>query len=244
MQKTASGLEYGVIKPGSEQGAPTNDDVVEVHYTGWLLDGTKFDSSRDRGTPASFGVTQVIKGWTEGLKLMTPGARYKFVIPGDLAYGPAGRKPKIPENATLVFDVELLNVRRMPKLPEGHADKASKLDSGVTMEVLAEGAGEVPSAETGVKLRYALWKKTGELLDCTERNNNYHISGTLASLPLAPWFPEIVAKLKVGTRVRCEVPEKLYPNPKADTVWQLELVAVMLVPTFRKCDPKKQVTTS
>ena len=89
-------------------------DTVEVHYTGWLTDGTKFDSSRDRGQTTKFGVNQVISGWTEGLKLMTPGMRCKFIIPGDLAYGAQGRPPKIPANATLVFDVELVDVISMP----------------------------------------------------------------------------------------------------------------------------------
>ena len=116
MQKTASGLEYGVLQKGRDEKGPVAEDTVEVHYTGWLTDGTKFDSSRDRGQTATFPLTGVIKGWTEGLQLMAPGSRYKFVIPGDLGYGAAGSPPKIPANATLVFDVELVRVVRMPKV--------------------------------------------------------------------------------------------------------------------------------
>jgi FKBP-type peptidyl-prolyl cis-trans isomerase len=243
MKKTESGLEYGVITAGSNEPGPGRDDVVEVHYTGWLTDGTKFDSSRDRGTPASFGVTQVIKGWTEGLQLMSPGARYKFVIPGDIAYGPQGRPPKIPANATLVFDVELLKVKRMPKLPTGNPDKQMQLESGVKVETTKAGNGTKVAAGQGVKVRYALWRPTGELLDCTQRNNDYHLSGTLESLPLSPWLAEIVGGMEIGAVVRCEVPQKLYPNPRVDTIWELELVAVADLPKFRKCDPQKQKTT-
>jgi FKBP-type peptidyl-prolyl cis-trans isomerase len=81
-----------------------------VHYTGTLTDGTKFDSSVDRGQPAEFPLRGVIRGWTEGLQYMKEGAKYEFYIPGDLAYGPQGRPPTIPPNATLVFQVELLKV--------------------------------------------------------------------------------------------------------------------------------------
>ena len=106
--KSATGLIHIDMKVG--QGAtPQRSDRVKVHYTGWLLDGTKFDSSVDRRKPSTFGVTGVIKGWTEALTTMKVGGKRKLVIPPDLAYGAAGR-PSIPPNATLVFDVELLGI--------------------------------------------------------------------------------------------------------------------------------------
>ena len=109
VKKTASGLEYVVVAAGS--GAkPAVTDTVKVHYTGKLTNGTVFDSSVQRGTPATFGVGQVIPGWTEGLQLMQEGAKYRFIIPPNLAYGPRGSPPKIGPNETLIFDVELLEV--------------------------------------------------------------------------------------------------------------------------------------
>lgn len=107
---TASGLQYIVLKEGSGE-KPTETSQVKVHYHGTLIDGTIFDSSVDRGEPAQFGVNQVIKGWTEGLQLMTVGSKYKFFIPQDIAYGAFPRqggaiKPFMP----LVFEVELLEI--------------------------------------------------------------------------------------------------------------------------------------
>ena len=107
---TSSGLQYVVEKEGS--GAqPTATSEVTVHYTGKLLDGTVFDSSINRGEPATFPLNRVIPGWTEGLQLMKEGAKYTFFIPSDLAYGPAGIPNVIPPHSTLIFDVELISVK-------------------------------------------------------------------------------------------------------------------------------------
>ena len=108
--KTASGLQYEVIREGTGT-KPKPTSRVTVHYAGWLTDGTMFDNSFERGEPTTFGVGQVIRGWTEGLQLMKEGAVYKFTIPGDLAYGQRGSGDKIPPNATLVFHVELIEVQ-------------------------------------------------------------------------------------------------------------------------------------
>ena len=108
VKATASGLQYQVITEG--KGAkPVDTDTVKVHYVGSLLDGTKFDSSVDRGEPAQFPLNGVIPGWTEGLQLMPVGSKYKFWIPGNLAYGDRGR-PGIEPNALLTFEVELLEI--------------------------------------------------------------------------------------------------------------------------------------
>lgn len=109
VQTTDSGLQFIVMEPG-EGDNPVAADSVEVHYEGRLVDGTVFDSSFERGQTVTFGLTQVIPGWTEGLQLMKPGAKYKFIIPPELGYGEGGAGQMIGPNATLLFDVELIAV--------------------------------------------------------------------------------------------------------------------------------------
>ena len=106
---TASGLQYIVLRQGTGQ-RPRSSDRVRVNYQGALLDGTVFDSSYQRGQPAEFALNQVIAGWTEGVGVMPVGAKYRFWIPASIAYGEKGTPPTIGPNATLVFDVELLDV--------------------------------------------------------------------------------------------------------------------------------------
>jgi FKBP-type peptidyl-prolyl cis-trans isomerase len=243
-KKTASGLEYCVLKPGRKEPSPTADDMVEVHYTGWLTNGTKFDSSRDRGEPTSFGVGQVIKGWTEGLQLMTPGAHFKLTIPAELGYG-AQAAGSIPPNSTLVFEVELLKVIAMPRWQPADPKAQQALASGVKYEVRKPGTGAAPGEQDSVALRYAIWKDDGTLLDCSERQNNHRISGSLGSLPF-PFLKDLALASKVGSVLRAEVPKALFPNANADTVWELELTGVKplpALPKFRLPDPAKVVTT-
>ena len=117
---TASGLQYEVLTQGS--GAkPKASDTVKVHYEGKLLDGSIFDSSIQRGEPATFRLDQVIPGWTEALQLMPVGSKYRLTLPPELAYGDQGAGP-IPANATLVFEVELLGIEK----PEAEAKPAAK----------------------------------------------------------------------------------------------------------------------
>src|SRR5215813_12930460 len=108
-KKTASGMIYIEDKPGAGD-MPKPTDKVKVHYTGKLTDGTVFDSSVERGQPATFPLNQVIKCWTEGVSMMKPGGKAKLVCPSDIAYGDRGAPPKIKPGSTLVFDVELLEI--------------------------------------------------------------------------------------------------------------------------------------
>lgn len=111
---TPSGLQYNVVKEGT--GAkPKAEDTVKVHYKGTKIDGTVFDDSNKRGEPATFGVTQVIPGWSEVLQLMKEGASYHVVIPPSLAYGEQGVPPMIEPNSVLVFEVDLLSIEEAPK---------------------------------------------------------------------------------------------------------------------------------
>ena len=111
VKETPTGLQYRILKEGTGS-SPSSTDKVKVHYVGKLLDGTVFDSSVERGEPSEFGLNQVIRGWTEGLQLMKPGAKYEFFIHPKIAYGSRPR-PKIPGNSLLIFEVELLNI--LPK---------------------------------------------------------------------------------------------------------------------------------
>ncbi|MBR9923201.1 MAG: FKBP-type peptidyl-prolyl cis-trans isomerase [Bacteroidetes bacterium] len=107
---TASGLQYEVLEAGDGK-SPEATDQVTVHYEGRLLSGKVFDSSIERGQPATFGLNQVIKGWTEGVQLMKEGSKYRFYIPSELAYGARGAGADIGPNATLIFDVQLIEVK-------------------------------------------------------------------------------------------------------------------------------------
>jgi len=111
VKTTASGLQYEVISEGTGL-KPQATDTVKVHYTGTLMDGTKFDSSIDRGEPATFPLDQVIPGWTEGIQLMSVGSKYKLYIPSSLAYGESGAGGVIPPNSPLIFEVELLGIEK------------------------------------------------------------------------------------------------------------------------------------
>ena len=110
MVRTDSGLAYFDLVDGTGEVPPAVTSTVKVHYSGYLVDGTKFDSSVDRGQPASFPLNRVIKGWTEGVGSMKVGGVRKLIIPSSLAYGPQGRPPTIPGGATLIFDVELIEI--------------------------------------------------------------------------------------------------------------------------------------
>ena len=109
VQVTASGLQYKVLETGSGESHPAATDQVKVHYHGTLIDGTVFDSSVDRGESITFGLNQVISGWTEGLQLMVVGEKTRFFIPSDLAYGNRAAG-EIKPGSTLIFDVELLGI--------------------------------------------------------------------------------------------------------------------------------------
>lgn len=110
VKETASGLQYKVVKSSESGVSPKATDQVKVHYHGTLIDGTVFDSSVQRGQDITFGLNQVIRGWTEGLQLMKTGEKFIFYIPSDLAYGDQGAGQQIPGGTTLIFEVELFEV--------------------------------------------------------------------------------------------------------------------------------------
>ena len=124
VKTTASGLQYKVLKEGSGP-SPKETDTVVTNYRGTLIDGTEFDSSYKRNEPATFQVNRVIKGWTEALQLMKKGAKYQLFIPAGLAYGPQGAGAEIGPNATLIFEVELMDIKPSPTAEANPAAAAS-----------------------------------------------------------------------------------------------------------------------
>jgi peptidylprolyl isomerase len=168
--KTASGLASKVLTPGTGKAHPTPTDIVKVHYTGWTKDGRAFDSSVARNEPAEFGVSEVIKGWTEGVQLMVAGEKRRLWIPSALAYGdhPGGGAP----GGDLTFDIELLDIKAAPKPPEVPADvkaappDAKKTASGLAYKVLTPGKGtKHPKATDRVSVHYSGWTPDGKMFD-------------------------------------------------------------------------------
>ncbi|UCG26533.1 MAG: FKBP-type peptidyl-prolyl cis-trans isomerase [Chloroflexota bacterium] len=166
-QTTESGLQYTVLEQGDgEQAQP--GQVVAVHYTGWLEDGSSFDSSIDRGQPFSFALGQgmVIPGWDEGLALLHVGDKARLIIPSELAYGQAGR-PGIPPDSTLIFDVELVSISEGAPESPTEVDPADffATDSGLQYYDLVEGDG--PALEEGqtALMHFSVWLDDGTFVD-------------------------------------------------------------------------------
>ncbi len=231
--KTASGLAYRVLTPGSGT-KPRSFDTVEVHYSGWTTDGKMFDSSVKRGKPASFALDRVIKGWTEGVQLMSVGEKTRFWIPAELAYGGQPGRPQ----GMLVFDVELLKITEgTPPLPapEAPADvaapppSATTTASGLAYRVLSRGTGsEHPSPTARVSVHYTGWTTDGKMFDSSVTR------GKPATFPLdrviAGWT-EGVPLMVVGEKTRFWIPESLAyegkpGKPQGMLVFDVELLSI------------------
>jgi len=253
IKTTASGLQYSVLVPGKDGPHPKRGEKVKVHYTGWLTDGTKFDSSRDRGVPAEFTVGQLVEGWNEALCLMTAGAKWKLTIPAKIGYGARGSPPTIPANATLVFELELIEVQSLPEFHAPDPAAQQKTDSGLKYEVLTAGTGDAPDANDVLELKFALWDSKGVLLDCSEKSGAA-VKLPCGDLPLA-FMKEAAPLLRKGARLRFEVPPDLCFGGQAQgalpansvTIWELELVSTtkpLPVPAFVMPDDSKLQTTA
>ncbi len=164
-EKTASGIAAKVLQKGTGTDKPNAESKVKVHYTGWTTDGKSFDSSVQRGQPATFPLNGVIKGWTEGVQLMVVGEKRRFWIPEELAYK---GKPGRPQGM-LVFDIELLEVKNpLPAPPDVAAAPADakKEKSGLASKVLKKGTGAVhPKSNQEVEVHYTGWTTDGKMFD-------------------------------------------------------------------------------
>jgi FKBP-type peptidyl-prolyl cis-trans isomerase len=235
-EQAASGLVSKVLTPGSGAEHPRRDDVVTVHFTGWMQNGIKFDSSVDAGKPVEYQLDRMIRGWIEGIQLMVTGEKRRFWVPGNLAYGDEPRRFGQPFG-TLVFDVELLSFKHAPEPPQVPADlKAPPADavhtrSGIVYRVLQKGTGKVhPGARSTVVVNYSGWSLDGRMFDSSVAR------GEPATFPLnrvIKGWTEGVQLMVVGEKARFWIPSLLAygDNPGGDSpsgtlVFDIELVAI------------------
>jgi peptidylprolyl isomerase len=219
METTASGLQYEEIQVGTGV-QPKKGDVVQVHYTGWLTNGTKFDSSRDRGEPFEFklGAGRVIKGWDEGVASMKVGGKRKLVLPPDLAYGSRGAGGVIPPNAELVFEVELLGIQ----------------ENDVQIDEVEAGTGAEAKEGDVVQVHY-----TGRLINGTQFDSSIDrgepIEFQLGMGQVIAGWDLGIAGMKVGAKRKLTIPPALgygkrgYPGvipPNATLVFDVHLVGI------------------
>jgi peptidylprolyl isomerase len=202
--KTASGLATKVLKAGTGKDHPAKDDLVMVQYTGWTTDGKMFDSSVARNQPATFGVSKVIPGFSEGLQLMVTGEKRRMWIPEPLAYKGQPGRPK----GMLVFDVELIDLpNRAPSdVKEPPAD-AKKTPSGIAYKVLRQGTGgRHPKASSKVTVHYTGWTTDGKMFDSSVvrgEPTTFPLSGVIAG------WTEGLQLMYEGEKTRFWIPEKL-----------------------------------
>ena len=206
---TKSGLSYKVLTLGTGGEHPVAEDRVEVHYTGWTTDGKMFDSSVVRGNTTKFKLTQVIKGWTEGVQLMTVGEKTRFWIPSELAYADKQGKPA----GMLVFDVELKGIQAAPKpilAPDDVAAAprhATKTASGLAYMVLTPGTGKVhPKASDTVEVHYTGWSIDGKMFDSSvvrKKTASFPLNGVIKG------WTEGVQLMVEGEKTRFWIPADL-----------------------------------
>jgi len=238
-EKSESGLAWTVLQEGTGDAHPKEWDIVTVNYTGWTTEGKMFDSSTKRGRPAEFPLNRVIKGWTEGVQLMTAGEKRRFWIPGNLAYGePKPDDPHAafgPPRGTLVFDVELLSFKPAPKPPEAPKDvaaipkNAKKTKSGLGSRVLQKGTGkEHPAATSMVTVHYSGWTTDGQMFDSSIVRGN---PATFGLNQVIPGWTEGLQLMVVGEKRRLWIPEDLAyagrpGRPAGMLVFDVELLEI------------------
>ncbi len=226
-KKQDSGLEIWDVKEGTGD-ATAKGATVTIHYTGWTVDGKIFDSSVKRGTPSTFPLPNLIKGWQEGIPGMKAGGVRRLKIPYALAYGEAGRPPTIPAKATLVFEIELF--KDPMKLPDLTAKEWKKLDNGVRIWDVKEGTGDVVPKGATVKIHYTGWTLNGKVFDSSRTDGGKPVEFPLGSL-IKGWQDNVPGMKVGGVRLMELPPEFAYGKagagddipPNATLVFEIEV---------------------
>lgn len=232
---TESGLRYTITQEGTGERAKAGDKVV-VHYTGKLTNDSVFDSSVNRGQPFTFklGVGQVIKGWDEGIALLNVGDKATFTIPSDLAYGERGAGGAIGPNETLIFDVELLEIKEGPKPYDISSKDTITTESGLKYIKLNSTEGVQAEANKTVKVHYSGYLDDGSMFDSSVERGQ-PLDFPLGQGRVIKGWDEGIALLKVGEKARLIIPHELgygergYPPiipAKATLIFDVELIDV------------------
>jgi peptidylprolyl isomerase len=228
--KSQSGLASKVLSASPRAEKPETTDIVTVHYTGWVAsDGRMFDSSVARGMPSSFPLDRAMVGWRECVQLMTVGEKRRCWLPQDIAYrGQAGR-PTGP----VVFDIELIDTRRSPRIPppdvKGPPDDAKRTSTGLAYKVLRPGAGtRNPAAWSRVTVNYTGWTTDGKMFDSSVARG---MPATFGLSDVIPGWTEGVALMVEGERTRFWIPESLaykgeVGQPRGMLVFDIDLIRI------------------
>ncbi|HEX8684606.1 MAG TPA: FKBP-type peptidyl-prolyl cis-trans isomerase [Ardenticatenaceae bacterium] len=248
---TDSGLQYEDTVVGEGTEAQTGD-IVSVHYSGFLEDGTMFDSSVTRGQPFQFtlGTGGVIQGWDEGVPGMQIGGKRTLVIPADLAYGEAGQPPTIPPNSPLTFEVELLDVQTPPEPTSVEEGDYTTTESGLQYVILTEGEGEEVEEGQMVTVNYNGWVEGGTLFDSSEQSGQ-PIQFIVGDTQLEG-LNEGTVGMKVGEKRQLRIPAELAFGaegagdmipPDSTIIFELELLEIQDVPEMTEVEEEEYTTT-
>ncbi|MCA9925411.1 MAG: FKBP-type peptidyl-prolyl cis-trans isomerase [Anaerolineales bacterium] len=232
---TDSGLKYFVLTEGSGE-SPEDLSIVTIHFDGWLEDGTSLGSSKISGQPITFalGRGEIMTGWDEAVALMKPGERTQFVIPPELGFGEAGSGGVIPPNATLIFELELLDVQPSPPPPtEVDESDFTETDSGLKIAILEAGDGESPAEGQLVTVHYRGWLEDGLQFDASyDRDQPFEF--VLGTGAVIPGWDEGIALMKVGDTAQLVIPSDLAYGPTgsgrippdATLIFEVELLSI------------------
>jgi peptidylprolyl isomerase len=234
---TPSGLQYIMVEEGTGP-APEPGDLVQVHYTGMLADGAEFDSSYQRNEPIQFPLGQgmVIPGWEEGIALLKVGGKAKLIIPPELAYGERGAGGVIPPNATLYFEVELVDISAGSPVAPTEVSEAdfTTTASGLKYYDLVEGSGDSPAEGQVVAAHYTGWLEDGTKFDSSlDRGRPFEF--VIGAGQVIPGWDEGIGSMKVGGRRQLVIPANLAYGeqgaggvipPNATLIFEVELIEV------------------